>query len=241
MLSYIVALSGSFPVRQPRLNRLFLALVLLPSIVPPCLLSQSSKQQPGPPAKSSAKEKESEKTAYAFSLAGPDGKDFPLATFKGKFLLIVNLARNSSYNDQLPALVKLSDLYKNKDLVVIGIPSDDFGAAEPGTAPEIAKAYGDAKVNFPVMAPSKLSGDAALPLVAYLTKSNGAPAGGAIHWNYTKFVVDKKGAVVARFDPDVTPDSLEMLSTLDQILRGAYKPPKKTSGKPEAEDGNDEP
>lgn len=177
---------------------------------------------------SEAKEKEKpEKTAFDYVLPGADGKDVPLTNFKGKFVLLVNLARKSSYNAQLPALIKLSDTYRDKGLVVIGIPCNDFGAAEPGTEAEIQKAYADAKVTFPVMAVSKLSGDAGIPLYVYLTKSKGAPPGGALAWNYTKFFIGKDGKVVARLSPDAAPDSLEMLATVEQILTGRYKAPKK--------------
>lgn len=178
-------------------------------------------------------EAKSEKNAYDYFLPGSDGKDIPLSTFKGKYILIVNLGRKSSYNDQLPALIRLNDTYKDKGLVVIGVPSNDFGAAEPGTGPEIQKAYTDAKVDFLITGISRLTGDDELPLYRYLTKSKSAPAGGPTPWNYTKFIVDKKGNVIARLDSDVTPDSPEMLSTIDQILDGTYKP-KKEGGKPGA-------
>lgn len=171
-----------------------------------------------------------EKKAYDYYLPGPDGKDVPLSEYKDKYILIVNLGRKSGYNDQLPALIKLNDTYKDKGLVVIGVPSNEFGAAEPGTEPEILKAYADAKVDFPIMQVSKLTGDDQLPFYNYLTKSKGAPAGGNVAWNYTKFVIDKKGNVIARFDPDVAPDSLEMLSTIDEILDGTYKPKKGGGG-----------
>jgi glutathione peroxidase len=161
-------------------------------------------------------------TAYDFHLIGPDGKDVPLSDYKDKYLLVVNLGRKSSYNDQLPALIKLNDTYKSKGLVVIGIPSNEFGAAEPGTAADIQKAYADAKVDFPIMGLSKLTGDDELPFYTFLAKG----AGGTVPWNYTKFILDKKGSVVARLDPDVTPDSPEMLSTIDEILDGTYKPKK---------------
>jgi glutathione peroxidase len=181
-----------------------------------------------------------EKTAYDYSLPGPDGKNVPLASFKGTYLLIVNLARSSGYNTQLPALIKLSERYKDKGLVVIGIPSNDFGAAEPGEEAAIQKAYADAKVSFPVMSVSKLTGDQEIPFYLYLTKSKGAPAGGEVHWNYTKFFVDKNGKVVARLDPDVAPDSPEMLATVDSLLAGTYKAKKagrpKSDGTAEADD-----
>lgn len=172
-----------------------------------------------------------EKNAYDYFLPSADGKDIPLSNYKGKYILIVNLARKSSYNDQLPALIKLNDIYKDKGLVVIGIPSNEFGAAEPGTGPEIQKAYADAKADFLITGVSKLTGDDALPFYLYLTKSKNAPAGGPVAWNYTKFIVDKKGNVVARLDPDAAPDSPELLSTIDQVLDGTYKP-KKEGGKP---------
>jgi glutathione peroxidase len=161
-------------------------------------------------------------TAYDFHLIGPDGKDVPLSDYKDKYLLVVNLGRKSSYNDQLPALIKLNDTYKSKGLVVIGIPSNEFGAAEPGTQADILKAYADAKVDFPIIGLSKLTGDDALPLYSYLTKGTG----GSVAWNYTKFIIDKKGNAVAWLDSDVTPDSPEMVSTIEEILDGTYKPKK---------------
>ncbi len=183
-----------------------------------------------------------EKTAYDFVLPGADGKDVPVANFKGKFVLLVNLARKSGYNAQLPALIKLSDMYKDKGLVVIGVPSNDFGAEEPGTDAEIQKAYADAKVTFPVMAVSKLSGDAAIPLYIFLTKGKAAPPGGPVAWNYTKFFIGKDGKPITRLSPDVTPDSPEMLATVEQILGGRFKPARKDEkpGPPGDEDDDDE-
>jgi glutathione peroxidase len=173
-----------------------------------------------------AKAAKPEKTVYDYNLPGADGKNVPLASFRGKYILIVNLARKSSYNAQLPALIKDQETYKDKGLVVIGVPSNDFGAAEPGTDAEIQKAYADAKASFPIIAVSKLSGDQEIPFYLYLTKSKGAPAGGSVHWNYTKFFIDKNGKLIARLDPDVAPDSPEMISTIGQILDGRYKPKK---------------
>ena len=171
-------------------------------------------------------------TAYDFHLIGPDGKDVPLSDYKDKYLLVVNLGRKSSYNDQLPALIKLNDTYKSKGLIVIGIPSNEFGAAEPGTQADILKAYADAKVDFPIMGLSKLTGDDALPLYTYLIKGTG----GAVAWNYTKFIIDKKGKAVAWLDSDVTPDSPEMVSTIEEVLDGTYKPKKEPAagGRPGA-------
>ena len=216
-------------------------LVLVGSVCVPgdAAQAKATKGKPGGADHASDKSEKPQKTAYDYSLPGADGKDVPLANFKGKYIVLVNLARKSTYSEQLAELVKLNDVYKAKDVVVIGVPSNDFGQGEPGTGAEVQKAYTDAKVDFPVMGVAKVSGDDELPLYEYLTKSKGAPAGGAVHWNYTKFVIDKKGNVVARLDPDVTPSSPEMLSTLDQILDGSYKP-KKAGGKPGADSPEDD-
>ncbi len=163
-----------------------------------------------------------DKLAYDFELPGADGKGVPLSSFKGKTLLVVNLGSKSSFNAQLPALEKLAEHYKDRGLVVIGVPSNEFGAAEPGTDAEIQKLYtGEDKVTFPVMAKSVLTGDLQLPLYGFLTKANGGP----VHWNYTKFFIGKDGKVVARFDPAVTPDSVEMQAAVIEILDGRYKAP----------------
>jgi glutathione peroxidase len=118
----------------------------------------------------------------------------------------------------------LSEKYQDKGLVVIGVPSNDFGAAEPGTDAEIQKVYKtDDKIPFAVMARSLLTGDEAIPFYGYLTKGRGVPPGGNVHWNYTKFLIDKNGKVIARLEADVAPDSPEMLSTLEQIFSGTYE------------------
>jgi glutathione peroxidase len=182
-----------------------------------------------------------EKTAYDYVLPSGDGKNIPVSSFKGKYLLLVNLARQSSYNSQLPALIKLSETYRNRGLVVIGVPSNDFGASEPGSDMEIQKFYADAKANFLITAVSKLTGDDAIPLYLYLTHPAPTTAADAVHWNYTKFFVDPNGKMIARLDPDVTPDSPEMLATIEQILGNRYKPPSDGQRKPLdiASSGND--
>ena len=181
-------------------------------------------QVAGGGAKATAKP---EKTAYDYTLPGADGRSIPVSTYKGKVLLVVNLAHGSSYNAQLPALEKLSETYKDKGLVVIGVPSNDFGASEPGTDAQVQKVYTNAKVTFPVMARASLTGVEELPLYGFLTKVKDVPGNGPVHWNYTKFLVDRKGVVVARFDPDVAPDSPEFLATLEQVMAGTYAVPKK--------------
>ena len=192
-------------------------------------------------ARSGADKNAKDQTVYAFGLPTEDGKNLPLSEYKGKVLLIVNLGRESTYAAQLPALQKLSSSFKDKGLVVIGVPSNDFGNAEPGTAPEVAKYYTDAKVDFPVMQVSPLTGVHELPLFTYLTKAKAIPNDG-LHWNYTKFLVDRKGNVIVRFPPDVEPDSLQMTATVQEVLDGTWKPKKADTGKQEdAADDDDMP
>ena len=170
-------------------------------------------------------EKASDKVAYDFELPGADGKGVPLSSFKGKTLIVVNLGRNSSYASQIAGLQKLNDQYKDKGLVVIGIPSNEFGAAEPGTDAEIQKVYKDQdKVTFPVMAKSTLDGDDALPFAQFLEKAQLTDTG-PIHWNFTKFIIDKTGKPVVRIEPAVAPDSPEMQAIVLQVLEDRYKPP----------------
>jgi glutathione peroxidase len=163
----------------------------------------------------------SDKNAFDYELPGPDGKGVPLCTFKGKTIMVVNLGRKSAYATQIAGLEKLNETYKDK-LVVIGVPSDEFGAAEPGTDADIQKVYKvDDKVTFPVMAKSEITGDKELPFYEWLGKAEGGP----VHWNFTKFFIDKNGKVVARFDPAVAPDSIEMQAAIPEILAGTYKAP----------------
>jgi glutathione peroxidase len=166
-----------------------------------------------------------DKVAYDFELPGPDGKGIPLSTYKGKTLLIVNLGRNSSYATQIAGLEKLAGQYKDKGLVVIGVPSDEFGAAEPGTDSEIQTFYKDQdKVTFPIMAKSRLDGDDALPFFEFLEKAQLSDTG-PVHWNFTKFIIDKTGKPLVRIDPAVAPDSPEMQTIVTQVLEDRYKAP----------------
>jgi glutathione peroxidase len=195
----------------------------------------------GTTSEDAAKPAKPEKTAYDYVLPSADGKNIPVSSFKGKYLLIVNLARQSSYNSQLPALIKLNEIYRDRGLIVIGVPSNDFGASEPGSDAEIQKFYADAKAKFLITAVSKLTGDDALPLYLYLAHPAPTGAADAVHWNYTKFFVDPSGKVIARLDPDVAPDSPEMLATIEQILANRYKPAGDAQKKPldVASSGND--
>lgn len=186
-------------------------------------------------ASDSAKSGPAQPNAYDFGLPSQDGKNIPLSEFKGKVLLIVNLARDSSYASQLAALKTLNDKWKDKGLVIIGVPSNDFGDAEPGSDADVAKAYADA--GFLVTARSTLTGVHELPLFTYLAHNKAVPDDG-LHWNYTKFIVDRKGNVVLCFGPEVAPDSLDLTAPLEEVIDGTWKP--KKTDKPKMEEADDD-
>ncbi len=174
---------------------------------------------------------EPSRSLYNFSLVKPDGSVLPLSEYKGKVVVIVNLASKSSFADQLPALEKLQEKYKDKGLVVLGIPSNDFGAEEPGTDAEIQKLYAGEHVTFPVMAKSSVSGKEELPVYGFLTaaastvdeKGKESGEADAVHWSYTKFIVTRDGRVAARLAPDAAPDSPEFEIAVEQALEGKGK------------------
>ena len=181
------------------------------------------------------------KTVYDYSVVGFDSKEIPLSTFKGKVLLIVNLASQSIFRDQIALLDDLQKAYKDKGLVVVGVPSNDFGAQEPGADAEIQKRYtGDLHLTFPVFARASVRGKDQAALYRFLTSDKKGPTGGDVHWSYTKFIVDRTGKVVARFEPHVAPNSPELLVTIEGVLAGTFKPPaQKDDGDDKKKDPSD--
>jgi len=184
------------------------------------------------------------KTVYDYSLVSLDGKEFSLAAYKGKVLLIVNLASQSIYKDQISALEDLQKLYEDKGLVVVGIPSGDFGGQELADNKAIQGFYVDAQhVHFHVFAKASLRGKDTIPLAHFLTDIKEGTGGGDIHWNFTKFLVDRQGQPVLRFEADSDPADPEFRVTLEQVLSGTYKKkdaPKKDDSSTADDDGDDD-
>jgi glutathione peroxidase len=157
---------------------------------------------------------------YSFTLNSIDGKPAPLAEYKGKVVLIVNVASQCGYTPQYSALEAIYEKYKDQGFVILGFPANNFGAQEPGTNEEI-KTFCSRKysVKFPMYSKISVKGDDQAPLYAYLTKQTGPGITGDIKWNFTKFLVDKNGNVVQRFEPAVTPDSKELTSAIEKQLK----------------------
>lgn len=148
-----------------------------------------------------------------------DGKEKQLNEYAGKVLLIVNVASYCGYTPQYSGLETLNQKYRDAGLRILGFPCNDFGAQEPGTNSEIAQfcetSYG---VTFDLFDKVHAKGSEQHPLYAKLTEA--VEPTGDIAWNFEKFLVNKQGEVVARFKSGVKPDSLELVSAIEQALAG---------------------
>jgi glutathione peroxidase len=151
-----------------------------------------------------------------------DGKPVPLTSYRGKVLLIVNVASHSIFTPQYEGLEALYEKYKDQGLVILAFPSNDFGQEEPDANDAIQQlAAGKYKVTFPMFAKLSLAGEHISPLYQFLTDKQANPnTGGPIRWNFTKFLADRDGKIVQRFEPDVAPDSPELTVAIEKALRG---------------------
>jgi glutathione peroxidase len=147
---------------------------------------------------------------YEFNARTIDGTDQSLADYKGKVLLVVNVASKCGFTPQYKGLEALYRDYKDKGLVILGFPCDQFGHQEPGDENEIKNFCSlNYVVSFPMFAKVKVNGDDAHPLYKYLKDEQGGVLGwDAIKWNFTKFLVDKSGKVVKRYAPTDKPESI---------------------------------
>jgi glutathione peroxidase len=157
---------------------------------------------------------------YDFTLPSIDGKPMPLSDFKGKVILVVNVASRCGYTPQYSALEALYEKYRDQGFVIVGFPANNFGAQEPGTNEEI-KTFCSRKYNvtFPLYSKVSVKGDDQTPLYQYLTKQTDPSIAGEIKWNFTKFLVDRNGHVVQRFESAVTPDSKDVVSAVEKQLK----------------------
>jgi glutathione peroxidase len=147
-----------------------------------------------------------------------DSSDVQLADYKGKVVLMVNVASKCGFTGQYKGLEELYQLKKEQGLVILGFPANNFGSQEPGTNAEI-KAFCTSKysVTFPMFAKVSVKGDDQCELYKQLA-SQPAPIGGDPGWNFTKFLVDREGNVVERYDSRVRPNDPQLMTRLDELL-----------------------
>ena len=154
-------------------------------------------------------------SVYDFTLNSIDGAPAPLAAYKGKVLLLVNVASKCGFTPQYKELEAVYEQFKDRGLVIAGFPANNFMHQEPGTNAEIkafcSRTY---NVSFPMYAKISVKGDDIAPLYEYLTKSTG----GDIKWNFTKFLIGKDGSIVARFEPPVKPDDPKVIGAIEKAL-----------------------
>ncbi len=150
------------------------------------------------------------KKIYQFSVKNKKNEDVSLAQYKEKVILIVNTASKCGLTPQFEGLEKLWQKYKDQGLVILGFPCNQFANQDPGSDDEINEFcsvnYG---VTFPIMKKIKVNGEDADPLYKWLKSEKSGILGSAIKWNFTKFLINKKGEVVKRFSPTTTPSKLE--------------------------------
>ena len=154
---------------------------------------------------------------YSFEMKSIDGKPVRLSKYKGKALLIVNVASKCGFTPQYEGLEELHKKFKDKGLEILGFPANEFGAQEPGSDAEIKSfcglTYG---VSFDLFSKIVVKGEGIHPLYKFLTTETGM--NGEIPWNFAKFLFDREGKPVARFGPETEPMSKELLRRLEPLL-----------------------
>jgi glutathione peroxidase len=154
---------------------------------------------------------------YDFKMKNIDGKTVPLSEYTGKVVLVVNVASKCGNTPQYEALESLYEAKSEDGLVVLGFPANEFGGQEPGTNTQIKEfctaTYG---VKFPMFSKIVVKGEKTDPLYKWLIEHS--PRQDEIEWNFAKFLVDRDGNVINRFDPKTKPDSTEVSEAIDQAL-----------------------
>ena len=160
------------------------------------------------------------KSPLAFTMKDIDGHDVNLADYKGKVVMIVNVASRCGFTPQYKGLEAIYEKYKDKGFVILGFPANNFKSQEPGSDADI-KAFCTAKYNvsFPMFSKISVKGDDKALLYQFLTQSETAgDFGGEIGWNFTKFLIDRNGQLYARFGSATTPESAKVTDAIEQGL-----------------------
>ncbi|CAL8468104.1 g7643 [Coccomyxa elongata] len=146
---------------------------------------------------------------YEFKVKDADGKTVDLSKYKGKVVLIVNVASQCGFTPQYKELAALYDKYSNQGFVILGFPCNQFGGQEPGSDAEVKKFAQARGAKFPIMSKVDVNGSSEDPLFSFLKAKQGGLLTKDIKWNFTKFLVDREGNVVKRYGSSTTPLSIE--------------------------------
>lgn len=157
---------------------------------------------------------------YDFTMKEIDGNDVKLEQFKGKAILIVNVASKCGFTSQYEGLQKIYSQYKDQDFVILGFPANNFMGQEPGTNEEIKQFCTlNYNVTFPMFSKISVKGKDIDPLYKFLTEKETNPEfAGDISWNFNKFLIDRDGKIVSRFGSRVKPESEEMIQAIEKVL-----------------------
>jgi len=157
------------------------------------------------------------KSAHEFSFRSIDGGDLPVSTFRGKVLLVVNVASQCGLTPQYAGLEEVWKKRRNEGLIVLGVPANDFGAQEPGTEDEI-KTFCETRyaVDFPMTAKEHVIGPEAHPLYKWVAEELGEDA--APKWNFHKYIFGRDGSIAGTFGSRTSPDAPELTAAIDAAL-----------------------
>lgn len=162
----------------------------------------------------------SQKSIYEFTLKDIDGNDVAFEQYKDKVLLLVNVASKCGFTPQYEGLENLFLQYKDKGFLVLGFPANNFLSQEPGTDEEI-KTFCSLRYNvtFPMFSKISVKGQDIHPLYRFLTEKPTDPEfAGDIKWNFNKFLVDKSGKIIARFESKIKPEDPELVAAIEKAL-----------------------
>jgi len=154
-------------------------------------------------------------TAYDFTLEAIDGSPMPLTDYKGKVVLVVNTASQCGFTPQYEGLEKLYQSYKDQGLVVLGVPSNDFGGQEPGSNKEIAEFCETRfRTTFPMAGKAVVKGKDAIPLYLWLAEATGSSP----KWNFHKYLIGRDGAALDYFHSTTAPDASSLKEAIEKAL-----------------------
>jgi glutathione peroxidase len=170
-----------------------------------------------------ARAEEAPRSPLQYRVQDIDGKEVDLSRYKGKVVLIVNVASKCGLTPQYASLQKLYDRFRDQGLVILGFPANEFGKQEPGTNAEIKEfCTANYKVTFPMFSKIIVKGEGIHPLYHFLTDKKTNPKfAGEIEWNFAKFVVGRSGQVVARIPANVDPLKPEVVTVIERELAAA--------------------